>query len=132
MLRLKSILPLFLAFWVATTSLGVVISSHRCNASGKEEVSLGALKACCGNHDAEGFRAESCCTVKIQKVKLPTFRLADPVVEAPVWNAVSVAIVNQFDLLANLETRPFVSIPSDAPPIKDGRHHLLNACTFLI
>ena len=132
MLRPKSILPFFLAFWVAITSLGVVITSHRCNASGHEEVSLGRLKACCGDHDAQGFKAESCCTVRIQKVKLPTFRLADPVVEAPVWNVISLALVDKFDLQGDVEIKPFIPTPSDAPPIKDGRDHLLNYGQFLI
>lgn len=132
MLRPKSILPILLAFWVAITSLGVVITSHHCKVSGREDVSLGALKACCAGHDAEGFRPEPCCTVKIQKIKLPSFRLAEPIIEVPVYQ---VFVLPKLPALVNLESSAEIAshfIEKDDPPIISGRDYLRLNCQMLI
>ena len=121
-----------MAFWVAVTSLGVAITSHACKSSGREEVSLGALKACCSTHKEEGFRAEPCCTIRVQNVKLPTFRLADPIVKAPIWNALALLAVPHHDLFPLQERKPFLPTADKAPPIRNGRMHIIEFCNFLI
>lgn len=132
MRKLSHILSLFLALWVAASSMGVHVSSHTCKASGFAEVKIGNLKACCPNEDADGISGEPCCTVKVQKLKLPTLRLQDPSFQAPNW----AAVLSMVKLPSLTDCLDFNLSPeyaeSNAPPLPDGRSHLIQFCQYRI
>ncbi len=69
---LKPIVSLLMALMVSVTSLGLTVSTHSCDVSGVSEMRIGHLKACCKMADGDGFRAEPCCKVTANLVKLAT------------------------------------------------------------
>lgn len=89
MRRLKSLTALVMALMVALTSMGVAVSTHTCTESGHTEIGFKPLKACCPIAKGHGFRAEPCCKVNTNHVKLPTVSRGCPGVEmaAPILAA---------------------------------------------
>ena len=69
---LKPVVSLLMALMVSVTSLGLTVSTHSCDVSGVSEMRIGHLKACCKMADGDGFRAEPCCKVTANLVKLAT------------------------------------------------------------
>lgn len=132
MRKLQHVLSLFLALWIAASSMGVNVSSHTCKESGFSEIKIGNLKACCKHEDAEGISAEPCCTLNVQKLKLPTLRLQDPNFQAPNWSAVLSLVKMPFLGEASLSDPLAAEFESNAPPLPDGRSHLIQFCQYRI
>jgi hypothetical protein len=132
MKKMRHILSLFLALWVAASSMGMHVSSHTCKESGFAEVKIGNLKACCPGHDLDGLSSEACCTLKVQKVKLPTLRLQDPTFDSPNWMTVlAIADLPTFSIELP-STSESLYHESNAPPLDDGRSHLIRFCQYRI
>jgi hypothetical protein len=130
---LKPIVSLYMALLIGITSLGISVSAHACAASGFSETSLGHLKACCKVAEGDGFRAEPCCKVRVQHVKLATVRTAAvahdlqlvvPIM--PVWNDAHAQLYPC--CLAQLHPK----LPPESPPILPSSDALTLHCTLLI
>jgi hypothetical protein len=130
---LKPIVSLYMALLIGITSMGIAVSAHACAASGFSETSLGHLKACCKLADGHGFRAEPCCKVRVQHVKLATVRTAATAQNLqhfapipPIW----IATYAQLHAGWLAQHRP--KFPPESPPILPSCDALTLHCTLLI
>ena len=127
---LKPIVSLYMALLIGITSMGISVSAHACSASGFSETSLGHLKACCKMADGHGFRAEPCCKVTTQHVKLATVRAT---VIAPSLHILApVMVVPTIDHRLQMLAQHCPQNPSESPPILPGTDVLGRICQLLI
>jgi hypothetical protein len=132
---LKPFVSLILAVLIGFTSLGFAVSAHTCSESGFSETSLTPLKACCKSNDGHGFRAEPCCEVSVQHVKLATVRLAVGTLQLslPVMT-LPTPIVDFRLYLENAPSNAFsvLESPPESAQLANGRAIQTNFCAFLI
>lgn len=135
MRSLKPFVSLFMALLIGLTSVGFAVSAHTCTESGFAETSLSPLKACCKMAEGDGFRAEPCCEVNVQHVKLATVRLSVAPLEMPLAFAVF-ALPTPLPTFG-LDDAPasalaFLADPPESPPLANGRAIQTQFCRFLI
>jgi hypothetical protein len=132
---MKPVVSVLMALLISITSLGVSVSAHACSESGFSEAGLGHLKACCKLAEGKGFRAEPCCKVNVQHVKLATVRIASASMHLDLQKVLApAATLPQVVVIPSIwaANQHFPAHPPESPPIASGVDAQALHCRFLI